>query len=72
LTARGYASLQVGLGSGHVRLIDLRAEHWMNASTYPITDAYTAYHLGPNGFMTTAAPGRWLRAVGMRRTDDER
>jgi predicted acyl esterase len=36
-----------------MHVYDLNGNAWVNAATYPITDAYTAYHLGPNGELAT-------------------
>jgi predicted acyl esterase len=41
-----------------MHLYQLQAGKWFNASTYPLTSSYAAYHLGSRGALTTeAAPG---------------
>ncbi len=39
-----------------MHLYELQADRWVNASTYPLTDDYTAYHLASGGSLSTSAP----------------
>jgi hypothetical protein len=39
-----------------MHLYDLQASQWVNGSTYPVTDHYTAYHLGPDNTLSVASP----------------
>lgn len=39
-----------------MHLFTLRSNEWVNATTYPLTDDYTAMHLGPNSSLTTTIP----------------
>jgi hypothetical protein len=36
-----------------MHLYELQSEHWVNATTYPMTDHYAAYHLASGGNMST-------------------
>ena len=39
-----------------MHLYELQSEKWVNATTYPMTDHYTAYHLASGGTMSTSSP----------------
>ena len=39
-----------------MHLYELQSEHWVNATTYPMTDQYTAYHLASGGNLSTSSP----------------
>jgi predicted acyl esterase len=39
-----------------MHLFTLQSKQWVNASTYPMTDDYTAMHLGENSNLTPASP----------------
>jgi uncharacterized protein len=39
-----------------MHLYELQSEEWVNATTYPMTDDYTAYHLASDGDLSTGSP----------------
>lgn len=39
-----------------MHLFTLQSQQWINATTYPMTDDYTAMHLGPRSALSTSTP----------------
>ena len=46
-----------------MHLYELQADTWVNATTYPMTDDYTGYHLASNGHLSTSSPSAGSAAL---------